>query len=159
MQPHLHRPCWPLNPQAWTQPEDSDEDEEVEAWAAEDGAPGPPAGMPAPLPALHLISGLEGSGLPQPFWSLAALPRLRVLHLQAPVHSLLGPLEHPEHPEPVFDGRAAGLERLQQLEELSLGSWAQYRLQALPHSLRRLRLRYTAQRRTLSVPQLPEEAR
>jgi hypothetical protein len=39
---------------------------------------GPPAGMPAPLSALQLVAGLEGAGLPQPFWSLAAFSRLQV---------------------------------------------------------------------------------
>ena len=107
--------------------------------------------MPDPLPAAALVAGLEGGGLPRPFWSLAALPRLRTLHLQAPVSSA--------EAGAVFDAGAAGLSALAQLSELSLGSWQDFRLDAAPPSLRRLRLRYDAQARALAVPQLPPHIR
>ena len=37
-----------------------------------------PPGMPEPMDALQLAAGMEGAGGSQPFWSLAALPRLQV---------------------------------------------------------------------------------
>ncbi|PSC75017.1 ADP-ribosylation factor 9 [Micractinium conductrix] len=125
---------------AWSPP-----GEDKQQHGRQQRAGGPPAGMPAPLTARHLVQGLEGAGLPRPFWLLLPFWRLQALHLQAPVSSAATPA--------VFDG--ACLEGLSQLQRLSLGSFADFKLQQLPGSLRRLRLCYDAQNRTLSVPELP----
>lgn len=124
-----------------------------ERWtAAEDGtqadstASGPPPGMPGPLGAQQLVAGLEGCGGAQPFWALAPFARLRHLHLRAPVSS-------PGEPA-VFD--SAALQGLGQLAVLSLGSFADFQLDRLPASLRRLALAYDGQSRQLSVPALPD---
>ncbi|PRW33578.1 TMV resistance N [Chlorella sorokiniana] len=110
------------------------------------GTAGPPPGMPDPIGAFQLVAGVEGAGGVHRLWSLAALPHLRHLHLQAPV-------SQPDLPA-AFD--SAVLQPLQQLAVLSLGSFSGFDLSQLPPSLRRLRLAYDGQTRVLPVPQLPE---
>ncbi|EFN53783.1 hypothetical protein CHLNCDRAFT_58449 [Chlorella variabilis] len=107
---------------------------------------GPPGGMPGPLPSLQLVAGLEGAGRPAPFWSLAPFSGLQSLHLQAPVSSPMEPA--------VFD--SAAVRDLQLLQQLSLGRFADFQLEHLPSSLRRLRLAYDGQTRTLSMACLPD---
>ncbi|KAL4419839.1 hypothetical protein ABPG75_006937 [Micractinium tetrahymenae] len=109
-------------------------------------ASGPPPGMPGPLAAQQLVAGLEGAGCPQPFWSLAPFTRLQHLRLRAPVSSRDEPA--------VFDSTA--LQVLGQLTALSLGAFADFKLDQLPASLRRLELAYDNQNRELSVPALPD---
>lgn len=106
-----------------------------------------PVGMLAPIAALQLVAGLEGAGRPAPFWSPMSLTQLQSLHLQAPVSS-------PTEPA-VFDG--AAVRDLGQLTQLSLGSFADFQLDHLPTSLRRLHLRYDTQTRRLSMPLLPPQ--
>jgi hypothetical protein len=57
----------------------------------------------------------------------------------------------------VFD--SAAVQGLEQLQRLSLGRFADFKLQHLPPSLRRLRQRFDRHSRVLSVPELPEHAR
>ncbi|KAL4435409.1 hypothetical protein ABPG77_006171 [Micractinium sp. CCAP 211/92] len=109
-------------------------------------ATGLPAGMPGPMAAQQLVAGLEGCGGSQPFWALAPFTRLRHLHLRAPV-------SRPGEPA-VFD--SAALQGLEQLAVLSLGSFADFKLDRLPASLRRLALSFDGQNQELSVPALPD---
>ena len=130
-----------MPPQCWTAPPTDDSD-----GADDHPRQRGPAGTPAPLSALQLVEAISAPG--RAIWPVGEMAQLQQLHLQAPVSG-------PPDREPLrFDSER--LRGLRQLRHLSLGSFADFSLEHLPASLRRLRLAYDGQSRVLSVPCLPD---
>ncbi|GAB4816889.1 hypothetical protein N2152v2_003935 [Parachlorella kessleri] len=95
----------------------------------------------------QMLLGLEGVGQ-QPFWSLAALQQLQVLHICVSNLAAEEPL--------VFS--AASLQGLTNLVEVRLGQFAAFELSGLPSSLERLSLWYDRHSQ-FSMPVLPAHVR